>query len=36
MVSKVEYREFTGRLRHAAWKGVRRVAPTLAVVPAVV
>ena len=22
MVSRIEYREFTGRLRHAAWKGV--------------
>ncbi|HEX9177275.1 MAG TPA: non-homologous end-joining DNA ligase [Mycobacterium sp.] len=33
LVGRVEYREFTGRLRHAAWKGAQAVDPRLAVVP---
>lgn len=33
LVGRVEYREFTGRLRHAAWKGAAAIDPMLAVLP---
>jgi bifunctional non-homologous end joining protein LigD len=33
LVGRVEYREFTGRRRHAAWKDAQAVDSRLAVVP---
>jgi len=33
LVGRVEYREYTSQLRHAAWKGIAPVAPAGAHVP---
>jgi bifunctional non-homologous end joining protein LigD len=33
LVGRVEYREFTGRLRHAAWKGIDQADPSTVHLP---
>ena len=34
IVARIEYREFTNRLRHAAFKGVEQASPLAAALPA--